>query len=481
MMDPKSVVVIGAGPAGLTAAYELVKRGISPVVLEKSHQVGGLARTETYRGYNFDIGGHRFITKVAEVQELWQKMLGDDFLLVPRLSQIYYRGRFISYPLEFQNALTQIGPVEGVRILSSYVKMKLLPLPEENTFEQWVSNRFGRRLYEIFFKTYTEKIWGIPCDQIQAEWAAQRIKKLSLRAAAMDALFRNNKDNHHSLINEFHYPVQGPGMMWQRFRDVVKAGGGSVQMNADVVKLRREGRVIKSVIASDRGKLVEIPGEHFLSTMPLCDLIAGIDPPPAAEVLQAARKLRYRAFVLVGLILNREALFPDNWIYVHSPEVRVGRIQNFKNWSAAMVPDPATTSLGLEYFCNENDAVWNMPDEALRALAVKELVRLGLGEARDVMDGKVVRQSKAYPVYDPEYYDQLRLIRGFIDGLANLQTLGRNGMHRYNNQDHSMLSAMLAVKNILGENHDLWSVNTDRSHIEEFQVSRPGEEVGPAL
>jgi protoporphyrinogen oxidase len=462
-------VIIGAGPGGLTAAYELVTRGYAPVVLEKARLVGGIARTETFRGYRFDIGGHRFFTKVPVVQELWEKMLGTDFIRVPRLTHIYYQRRFLNYPLEFLNAFSQVGPVESARILSSYVKAKLSPSPEEKTFEQWVSNRFGRRLFEIFFKTYTEKVWGLPCNQIQAEWAAQRIKSLSLTSAVTDAIFRNNNGKHHSLISEFSYPVGGPGMMWKRFQDVVQAGGGSVHLNVEVVKLRREGQRIRSVIVRQGGEMTEIAGGNFLSTMPLCELIARIDPPPPPEVIRAARQLTYRAFLLVGLILNRAELFPDNWIYVHSPEVMVGRIQNFKNWSATMVPDPRKTSLGMEYFCNEQDPIWSWSDESLHEMAVREIIKVGLANPGDVEDSVVIRQPRAYPVYANGYHEHIEVIRRFLYSLENLQTFGRNGMHRYNNQDHSMLSGMLAVRNLLGETHDLWGVNTDRSYQEELR------------
>lgn len=469
-MDHHPVVIIGAGPAGLTAAYESVRRGIRPIVLEKADKVGGLARTDRYKGYCFDIGGHRFFTQVDQVQRLWQEMLGEDFLKVPRLSRIYYRGRFLNYPLDFFNALSNLGIVESLLILLSYFKAQLWPYPEEKTFEQWVSNRFGRRLYKTFFQTYTEKVWGIPCHMIQADWAAQRIRGLSLRAAVSNALFDTN--NAKSLINEFHYPMLGPGLMWQRFQEAVESRGGQIHLHAEVVRLKREGRGIKGITARCGGEIIEISGEHFISTMPLSDLIARLDPPPPADVVQAARQLTYRAFILVGLIVDRADLFPDNWIYVHSPEVKVGRVQNFKNWSPAMVPDPQKTSLGMEYFCTEGDAVWRMSDTELIELATRELASLGLAYAAEVEDGAVIRQPKAYPVYDREYRQHLQVIQRHLATIDNLQTIGRNGMHRYNNQDHSMLTGMLAVRNLLGEDHDLWSANTERSYYEGALVRR---------
>ncbi|MFB0546299.1 MAG: NAD(P)/FAD-dependent oxidoreductase [Anaerolineae bacterium] len=469
-MNHHPVVIIGAGPAGLTAAYELARRGIRPTVLEQADKVGGLARTETYKGYRFDIGGHRFYTKVEEVQRLWQEVLGEDFLKVPRLSRIYYQGRFFNYPLDFFNALSNLGIVESLLILLSYFKARLWPYREEETFQQWMINRFGQRLFKTFFQTYTEKVWGIPCHMIQADWAAQRIRGLSLMAAVSNALFGTNRAK--TLINEFYYPVLGPGMMWQRFREIVESQGGQIHLNTEVIRLRREGRRIKSIIAQHDEKKIEISGEHFISSMPLTELIARLDPPPPTDVVRAARKLNYRAFIIVGLIVDRADLFPDNWIYVHSPEVKVGRIQKFKNWSPAMVPDPQKTSLGMEYFCTEGDDTWTMSDAELIELATGELASLGLADASEVVDGVVFRQPGAYPLYDRDYRKHVEVIQRFLATMDNLQTIGRNGMHRYNNQDHSMLTGMLAVRNLLGEDHDLWSVNTERSYYEEALVNR---------
>ncbi len=460
------VVIVGAGPAGLTAAYELTKAGIKPIVLEKADKVGGISRTETYKGYHFDIGGHRFFTKVEEVQQLWQEVLGEEFIKVPRLSRIYYQDRFFNYPLSLLNTLSNLGVFESFLILLSYFKAKWQPCPKEENLEEWVTNRFGQRLYKTFFKTYTEKVWGIPCTDIQAEWAAQRIKGLSLKTAVINALFKTN--NTKTLIKEFDYPVLGPGMMWQRFQQAVEGKGGEVQLNTGVVRLEREGRRIKRIITRRDGELISIAGEQFVSSMPLNELIKRLDPLPPDDVLEAAQSLKYRDFLIVALIVNREHLFPDNWIYIHSPEVKVGRIQNFKNWSAAMVPDSSKTCLGMEYFCTKGDGLWTMSDTELLDLASRELVNLDLAKAEDVEDGFVLRQPKAYPVYDHEYRQHLEVIRNFLATIENLQTTGRNGMHRYNNQDHSMLTGLLAAKNILGEQHDLWEVNTERSYHEDF-------------
>ena len=459
-------IIIGAGPAGLTAAYELVKQNIQPIVLEKADKVGGISRTETYKGYRFDIGGHRFYTKVEAVQGLWQEVLGKDFIKVPRQSRIYYKGKFFNYPLDAYNTLSNLGLLESLQILLSYFQAKLWPLPEEENLEQWVTNRFGERLFKTFFKTYTEKVWGIPCDKIQADWAAQRIKGLSLKAAILNALFKTN--NTKTLIKEFDYPVLGPGMMWERCQELVESKGGKVQLDTKVVRIERQGNRISSITIQHEGKNRQIYGDHFISTMPVSALINRLEPPPPQEVLQAANSLNYRAFMIVSLMVNRPHLFTDNWIYIHSPEVKVGRIQNFKNWSPAMVPDPSKTCLGMEYFCSEGDELWKLSDVELIDLATRELARLGLAAQRDVEDGVVIRQPKAYPVYDSEYRQHLKTIQSFLSTIQNLQTVGRNGMHRYNNQDHSMLTATLAVRNILGDNHDLWEVNTERSYYEEF-------------
>jgi protoporphyrinogen oxidase len=466
LMNHSPTIIIGAGPAGLTAAYQLVKRNIRPIVIEKSNQVGGLARTEDYKGYRFDIGGHRFFTHLQEVEQLWEEVLGEEFIKVARLSRIYYQGRYFNYPLNIFNTLSNLGIVESLLILLSYFKAKLWPHPEEKTFEHWVINRFGQRLYQKFFKTYTEKVWGILCTTIQADWAAQRIKGLSLKTVVSNALFSNNHNRAKTLIHEFHYPVLGPGIMWQRFQELVEGQGGVTHLNSEVVRFKLKGNRIQEVSLIQGEKTIGIPGENFFSSIPLTELIFRLDPPAPNEVLVAAHHLTYRSFVLVGLIINRGDLFPDQWIYVHSPEVKVGRIQNFRNWSPKMVPDQKKTSLGMEYFCTEGDEIWRMPDIELLKLAKRELVHLGMAEAAEVEDGVVYRQPKAYPVYNNDYQQHLQVIQRFLVTIENLQTIGRNGLHRYNNQDHSMLTGMLAVENILGANHDLWELNKEREYIE---------------
>jgi protoporphyrinogen oxidase len=460
-----SIVIIGAGPAGLAAAYESIRLGILPVLLEKSNIVGGISRTEQYNGYYFDVGGHRFFSKSAQINRLWQHMLGEDFLKVTRKSRIYYKDRYFNYPLRPVNALYNLGIFESFQIVFSYLKSQLWPYAEEETFEQWISNRFGRRLYEIFFKAYTEKLWGIPCKQIQADWAAQRIKSLSLVKALLNSLFGIKKPK--TLINEFNYPSKGPGMMWQRFQEKVEAEGGTVLLNSEVRELRHEKGRITSVSYIKEEKYLQIPVEHLISSAPITALVYMLNPKAPEEVLQAARNLSYRAFFIVVFIIDKPFLFSDQWIYINNPNVRVGRIQNFKNWSARMVPELNKTSIGMEYFCNEGDDLWIIPDSDLAQMASHELSELGLVDAEDILDHCVIRQPKAYPVYDKNYRMHLCVLRNYLKDFINLQTVGRNGMHRYNNMDHSMLTGMMATRNIVFGSYDLWAVNEKERYLEE--------------
>jgi len=464
-------LIIGAGPAGLTAAYELTEHNITPIVLEMADQVGGIARTDVYKGFRFDIGGHRFFTKVDEVNRLWQTVLGDDLIKVPRMSRIYFRGKYFDYPLRPWNALRNLGIYESVRVLLSYLKWQVWPHEEEDNFEHWVVNRFGGRLYWFFFRTYTEKVWGMDPKNIRSDWAEQRIRNLSLSRAIFNALTGYNDTT--SLIDKFQYPRLGPGMMWERFRDKVEERGGEVRLQSGVIGLRRDGERISHVVVEDRDGQYELTPTHVVSSMPLPWLIFQIEPKAPTSVLDAAGSLKHRDFLIVTLILDQPDPFPDNWIYVHAPDVNVGRIQNFKSWSEAMVPDLTKSSLGMEYFCNENDELWAMDDEGLIELATAELEVLGLASKEDVIDGTVIRQPKAYPVYDQEYQKNVDIIRDYLAEIENLHTVGRNGMHRYNNQDHSMLTALLAARNILGEHHDLWNVNVERSYHEEFMKKEP--------
>jgi protoporphyrinogen oxidase len=455
-----------------------MKAGITSTVVEADKQVGGLSRTVNYRGYRFDIGGHRFFSKVPLINEVWKEILAEDFLVRPRLSRIYYRERFFDYPLRAVNALTGLGPVEAMLVALSYARAMLFANSEETNFEQWVSNRFGHRLYEIFFKTYTEKVWGIPCAEISADWAVQRIKNLSLHEALRNALLGNGRTRDGevitTLIDQFHYPRFGPGMMWERCEERLAARGNETIRGIKIDKIRHhKGRVECAYGRTASGEMTELSADHFISTMPLRRLIQSLDPAPPDRVLEAANRLRYRDYLTAVLIVKREDVFPDNWIYIHSPEVKMGRIQNYKNWSPFMVPDSSRTSLGLEYFLWDKDEEWRWPKDRLIELGIGECVKLGLVEPSEVEDGTVVRMKKAYPVYDRSYNASLTTIRDFLDGFKNLQTVGRNGLHRYNNQDHSMLTGIYAARNILGERNDVWSVNTEMEYHEEVRTTKP--------
>ena len=471
------VAIIGAGPAGLTAAYQLTKLGLSVTVIEKDPvYVGGISRTVEYQGFRFDIGGHRFFSKSKEVVDLWNEILPDDFIERPRMSRIFYGGKFYSYPLRAFEALFNLGIWTSALCMASYAKAKAFPKKEVKSFEDWVVNQFGHKLYSIFFKTYTEKVWGMPCDEMSADWAAQRIKGLSLGKAVIDGLKRslglNKKPNDgmetKTLLESFRYPRKGPGMMWEAARDRVVEGGNAVLMGHALKAMRFDDATQRwNVQASHGDAIVTINAGHVISSAPMRELASRIQPMP--QTIPAAMDLHYRDFITVALMIRAQDLFPDNWIYIHEEGVKVGRVQNFRSWSPEMVPDPGIACVGLEYFCFEGDGLWNSSDADLIALATRELAQLGLCRAEQVTGGAVVRQEKAYPVYDDSYRDNVEALRVELETrYPTLHMVGRNGMHRYNNQDHAMMTAMLTVKNIVaGERiYDVWNVNEDAEYHE---------------
>jgi len=463
------VIVIGAGPAGLTAAYQLVKAGRDVIVAEADSVVGGISRTVERDGWRFDIGGHRFFTKVKAVEDLWFEILPDDFLLRPRMSRIYYRGKYFDYPLRALNALKNLGPLEAFLCGLSYLNARIRPPKDQSNYEAWLVARFGWRLYRTFFKTYTEKVWGVPVSEMPADWAAQRVKNLDLGKAIINALTpRRNQKEITTLIEEFYYPKYGPGMMWEVCRDRVEAQGGRVLLETPVQAIHLSGGRATGVTLEHHGQQWVEPASHVISSMPLSQLVSCIDPSPPDEVQRAGKDLHYRDHLTVALVVPESAGFPDNWIYIHSADVRVGRIQNFGAWSPFMVKD-GRTCLGLEYFVFEGDELWSAEDEELVALATKELDALGLVPASAVEQGYVVRMPKAYPYYDFDYQRNVSTIAAWLAKAApNLHPVGRNGMHKYNNQDHSMYTAMLTVENINGAEHDIWAVNVEEEYHEEW-------------
>jgi protoporphyrinogen oxidase len=464
--DSIGTAILGGGPAGLTAAYVLGRRGARGAVFDADGTVGGIAKTVEFNGFRFDLGGHRFFTKIAPIRRLWQEMLGTEFLTRPRLSRIYYNGKFFSYPIKASDVVGRLGLTESALCAMSYLWAARRRRPDAETFEDWVTSRFGRRLYDAFFRSYTEKVWGIPGSEIRSLWAAQRIKNFSL-GKAMLTILGLRREHVTTLIEEFQYPRLGPGQMWEAFARRAEREGIAVHLNHRCVQIRHDGSRVIGIRVRSNGDVFDHGVDSVVSTLALNDLVLSLDPPPPPEVVEAARTLRYRELVLVALMTTEQEPFPDNWIYLHDPETRAGRVQNYGAWSEDMVR-PGTTCLGVEYFCFEGDEIWEMADADAVALATDELARIGLLDPTKVVDGVKVRVPKAYPMYDSKYEAAVATIRAYLERFENLATCGRNGLHHYNNQDHSMWTAVLATLNVLeGERlHDVWSVNVEAEYLE---------------
>ncbi|MFI4935518.1 MAG: NAD(P)/FAD-dependent oxidoreductase [Caulobacterales bacterium] len=473
---PVETLIIGAGPAGLTCAYSLAKAGREVSVLEADPSlVGGISRTASHNGFLFDIGGHRFFSKSKEVVDLWNEILPDDFIERPRLSRIFYRGKFYAYPLRAFEALANLGLIESAACMASFGWASLFPVRNPKTFHQWVRNQFGERLFSIFFKTYTEKVWGMSCDEISADWASQRIQGLNLAAAVFDALKRSLGVRAKSgavaktLIESFRYPRKGPGMMWEACAAKVTALGGEVKMGRRVTAAAYDpaARLWRVTAARPDGVEELHLAKNLVSSAPMRELAQALDPAPAS--LSQAEALSYRDFLTVVLIGRSATPIPDNWVYIHDPAVTVGRVQNFRSWSPEMIPDDVSTCLGLEYFCSDAGSLWASPDADLIALAKSEIETIGLMRGADVTDAVVVRQPKAYPVYDEAYRENVAAVRGELAALyPTLHLVGRNGMHKYNNQDHAMMTGLLTALNIAAGAplYDPWEVNEDAAYGE---------------
>ncbi len=463
------IVIAGAGPAGLACALSLARRGREAIVVEKDSRAGGLCQTIDFNGCLFDMGGHRFLTRIDEIDALWRETLGEELLRVKRLSRIFYRGRFFKYPLSFLDTFLNLGPAESVLCIGSYLKDRVSKPADDATFEGWITNRFGRRLYRIFFDVYTQKVWAIPCKDLSADWARQRIQGLSLKVALRKAILGSLTSGPKTLTEEFLYPRRGPGQFTDRLQDEAAGRGVRFVMNTAVTEVEHDGRtVLAAGLRSPHSPGTKtVPVSHLISSMPLPRLINALRPLPPEPVLAAASKLKFRSFLVVNIILARKNLFPDQWIYVHSPEVRLGRIQNYKNWSPAMILDPDKTSLGLEYFCDEGDAFWRKTDAELIAFALGELARIGIGSREHFVSGFVVRRPDAYPVYAREYREPLRIVSGFLACFGNLLTIGRAGLFRYCNSDLALRMGLLAADKVLGSAAtDLWNLGRERDYLE---------------
>jgi len=467
------VAVIGAGPAGITAAHQLAKRGAEVQVFESDGEVGGMSRTFELWGQKVDIGPHRFFSNDTRVNRLWLDVMGSDYRMVERLTRIYYRKRFFHYPLKPYNALKNMGIVNAALCLSSYLKQKCVsPFQSADleTFEAWVVDRFGRRLFEMFFKTYSEKLWGISCKELDSDFAAQRIKKFSM-GSAIKSLLGLDRQKHHTLVDTFAYPVGGTGMVYERMARDIRAAGGKIHLNRPVECVVHENRKVKAV--KPRDGAVE-PFDHVISTMPITQLVQGLGEAPR-EVQAALPLLKYRNTVLIYLHVEGKNLFPDQWLYVHSDDLGMGRITNFRNWVPEINGDSGNTILALEYWCYDDDEMWAEDSSTLIELAAREIRATGLIGDAAVLDGHVIPIKRSYPVYSRGYRQHLDPIVSYLQSFDGLTPIGRNGAFKYNNQDHSILMGLLAAENIAeGKKHDLWAVNTDDSYQESSRITETG-------
>jgi protoporphyrinogen oxidase len=472
-MNSKRILIVGAGPAGLACANELFvqkNKDFFIDLIEKDSQVGGISKTVEFDGYYYDLGGHRFFSKIKEVNQLWKKTLSKDFISRKRLSRIYYNYKFYDYPLKIKATLFNLGLYESFRIGISYLKSKLFPMKDEQNFEQWVTNRFGSRLYNTFFKTYTEKVWGLPCSEIRAEWAAQRIKNLSLISAVLNALpWKKKNTKVKTLIDKFNYPKYGPGMMYEKMAEnILKNKNFNLNINSEVLGLSFKNNKWCAKI-KETSRIYNQEYDFLVSTMPISSLIINMDYDIPIEIKDIASKLKYREFLIVCLVFDKPNKLKDTWIYIHDKSIKIGRLQILNNWSPYMVKDKNHASYGAEYFCSEGDDLWKTPDSKMVELAVKELKKINLVPNNyRCIQGKVVRVKKTYPVYDKFYADNISKLISFIKTIPNLQVAGRAGTFKYNNMDHSIYTGILAAKNIiLNENrYDIWSVNQDEEYHE---------------
>lgn len=464
----ENVLILGAGPAGLACSLELGKNHVDVTVVEKEQTVGGLCRTVCRDGNYFDIGGHRFFTKNNEIKDLWNEVLKGDVLDVSRRSRILFHGKYFEYPLNLFNVIGNLGLFDSLRCFLSYIRVLINRSHSDNTFEGWITNRFGRRLYDVFFRTYTEKVWGMPCSEISSDWAKQRISGMSMKRAIADAVCRSKNVRTRSLAKNFIYPTYGPGLFCEKLKLLTQKLGARYMLGYDVVSIRHDGCRVTEVLARNRDDVKTFKAENIFSSIPITELIEKLDPKPSENVMDAARALNYRSFIVVNILLDEPDIFKDNWIYVHDSDVKLARVQNYKNWSHFMVKDPRKTTLGLEYFVSEGDELWMRSDEDMIGLALGEAEHLGILDRTRFLDGFVVKVGKVYPVYQEGYLHNIAVIRKFLEGIENLQVMGRCGMFRYDNSDHALLSGIFAARNMLGHSYDLWSINTDAEYHEEL-------------